>query len=179
MFYTSDDLMALRSELAGHNVDSNRVAVRYNPWDLGEVWVLSPVDGTYLKTSAIDSAMKGMTEYQRRVLKRAIREQFDQPDHLLNLAAGRNAIRDVIEAAMQKPSGKRRVRVARFLQSAPALTDELEETGSTFPQDALPADTNVPSTAPSIPESSEDSSSEACDPSDVNVDDWEIASPDL
>jgi hypothetical protein len=80
---------------------------------------------------------------------------------------------------MQKPSGKRRVRVARFLQSPPFLTDEPEETGNTFPEDALPADTNVPSTAPSIPESSEDSSSEASDPSDVDVDDWEIASPDL
>jgi putative transposase len=179
MFYTSDDLMALRSELAGHNIDSNRVTVRYNPWDLGDVWVLSPIDGAYLKASAIDSAMKGMTEYQWRVLKRAIRERFDQPDHLLNLAAGRNAIRDVVEAAMQKPSGKRRVRVARFLQSPPFLTDEPEETGNTFPEDALPADADVPSTDPSVAESAEDSSSEASDPSDVDVDDWEIASPDL
>jgi hypothetical protein len=179
MFYTSDELMALRPALAGHNVDSNRVAVRYNPWDLGEVWVLSPIDGAYLKASAIDSAMKGMTEYQWRVLKRAIRERFDQPDHLLNLAAGRNAIRDVVEAAMQKPSGKRRVRVARFLQSPPFLTDEPEETGNTLPEDALPADADVPSTDPSVAESAEDSSSEASDPSDVDVDDWEIASPDL
>ena len=37
---------------------------------------------------------------QWRVLKRAIRERFDQPDHLLSLAAGRNAIRDVVEAAI-------------------------------------------------------------------------------
>ena len=123
--------------------------------------------------------MKGMTEYQWRVLKRAIRERIDPPDHLLNLAAGRNAIRDVVEAAMQKPSGKRRVRVARFLQSPPFLTDEPEETRSTFPEDALPADADISSIDPSIPKSSEDNSSEASDPSDVNVDDWEIASPDL
>ena len=44
MFYTSDELMALRSELASHNLDADRVAVRYNPWDLGEVWVLNPID---------------------------------------------------------------------------------------------------------------------------------------
>ena len=56
--------------------------------------------------------MKGMTEYQWRVSKRAIRERFDQPDHLLSLAAGRNAIRDVVEAAVQKPSRQRRVRAA-------------------------------------------------------------------
>ena len=54
-----------------------------------------------------------MTEYQWRVLKRAIRERFDQPDHLLSLAADRNAIRDVVEAAMQKPSRQRRVRAVR------------------------------------------------------------------
>jgi len=74
MFYTSDELMALRCELASHNVDADRVAVRYNPWDLGEVWVLNPIpmENTYLKASAVDPAMKGMTEYQWRVLKRAI-----------------------------------------------------------------------------------------------------------
>ena len=60
--------------------------------------------------------MKGMTQYQWRVLKRAIRERFDQPEHLLSLAAGRNAIREVMEEALKRPSGKRRVRVARFLQ---------------------------------------------------------------
>ena len=68
------------------------------------MWVLNPVDNTYLKASAVDPAMKGMTEYQWRVLKRAIRERFDEPEHLLSLAAGRNAIRDVVEEAMQKPS---------------------------------------------------------------------------
>ena len=36
--------------------------------------------------------MQGMTEYQWKVLKRAVRERFDQPEHLLSLAAGRNAI---------------------------------------------------------------------------------------
>ena len=179
MFYTGDDLMALRSELVSHNLNSNRIAVRYNPWDLGEVWVLNPIDSTYLKASAVDSAMKGMTEYQWRVLKRAIRERFDQPDHLLNLAAGRNAIRDVVEAAMQKPSGKRRVRVARFLQSVPSLTDESDETGSAFADEPASVETNVPSIAPSVAETTENRESHACDPSDVNVDDWEIAGPDL
>ena len=62
--------------------------------------MLNPIDNTYLKATAVDPAMKGMTEYQWRVLKRAIRDRFDQPDHLLNLAAGRNAIRDVVEATI-------------------------------------------------------------------------------
>jgi hypothetical protein len=125
MFYTSDELMALRCELANQNVDADRLAVRYNPWDLGEVWVLNPIDNTYLKASAVDPAMKGLTEYQWRVLKRAIRERFDQPDHLLSLAAGRNAIRDVVEAAMQKPSRQRGVWAAdsdRDLQASAALS---------------------------------------------------------
>ena len=179
MFYTGDDLMALRSELARHNLDGKRVAVHYNPWDLGAVWVLNPVDSTYLKASAIDSAMQGMTAYQWRVLKRAIRERFDQPEHLLNLAAGRNAIRDVVEAALQKPSGKRRVRVARFLQSVPSLTGEPDEVGHALTEDCSAATADGPLIEPSAPESAEDDCSRASDPSDVNVDDWEIASPDL
>ena len=180
MFYTSDELMALRSELASHNLDADRVAVRYNPWDLGEVWVLNPMDNTYLKASAVDPAMKGLTEYQWRVLKRAIRERFDQPDHLLNLAAGRNAIRDVVEAAMQKPSRQRRVRAARFLQPAPSLADEPEESAAGLQETHLPRVGCAAQTpGPAVPESTEDSGSHHSDPSEVNVDDWEVASPDL
>jgi putative transposase len=184
MFYTSDELMALRCELASQNVDADRVAVRYNPWDLGEVWVLNPIpmENTYLRASAVDPAMKGMTDYQWRVLKRAIRERFDQPDHLLSLAAGRNAIRDVVEAAMQKPSRQRRVRAARFLQPPPSLTGEPEESDSGNVEATSPVETAAPGAvpaAPGVPESTGDSSSPHSDPSEVNVDDWEVASPDL
>jgi putative transposase len=182
MFYTSDELMALRSELASHNLDADRVAVRYNPWDLGDVWVLNPIDNAYLKAPAVDPAMKGMTEYQWRVLKRAIRERFDQPDHLLNLAAGRNAIRDVIEAAMQKPSWQRRVRAARFLQPAPSLTGEPEESDNRSGKGSSPGESAAPGAealVPGAPESIGNSDAHHGDPSEVNVDDWEVAGPDL
>lgn len=182
MFYTSDELMALRCELASHNVDADRLAVRYNPWDLGEVWVLNPIDNTYLKASAVDPAMKGMTEYQWRVLKRAIRERFDQPDHLLSLAAGRNAIRDVVEAAMQKPSRQRRVRAARFLQPPPSLAAEPDESGDGNPETtspAAPAAQDPQPVVPAAPDPTEDAEVHHSDPSEVNVDDWEVAGPDL
>ena len=35
MFYSSSELMALRAELAAKNINSDRLTVRYNPWDLG------------------------------------------------------------------------------------------------------------------------------------------------
>ena len=123
-----------------------------------------------------------MTEYQWRVLKRAVRDRFDQPDHLLGLAAGRNAIRDVSEAAMQKPSRQRRVRAARFLQTAPSPANEPDPSGrpsaeeTAMPQPALP--TAQPS-EPAVPESNGDNGSHRSDPSEVNVDDWEVAGPDL
>ncbi len=182
MFYTSDELMALRCELASHNVDADRVAVRYNPWDLGEVWVLNPIDNAYLRASAVDPAMKGMTEYPWRVLKRAIRDRFDQPDHLLNLAAGRNAIRDVVEAAMQKPSRQRRVRAARFLQPPPSLTGEPNESGAGNAEATSPAESAAHDAQPGVPaapDTIEDTGVHHSDPSEVNVDDWEVASPDL
>ena len=123
-----------------------------------------------------------MTEYQWRVLKRAIRDRFDQPDHLLNLAAGRNAIRDVVEAAMQKPSRQRRVRAARFLQPAPSLTGEPEESDSGNVEATSPVETAAPGArtmVPAAPESIGNSDAHPGDPSEVNVDDWEVASPDL
>ena len=115
MFYTSNDLMGLRAELAANNINSDRLTVRYNPWDLGFVWVLNPIDRRYLKASAVDSAVMGMTEYQWRVLRRAVREKFDEPDHVLSLATARNSIRDLVEKAVSKPTKKRRTRAARFL----------------------------------------------------------------
>ena len=42
MFYMSDELMALRAELAANNLNADQLQVRYNPWDLGQVWVLNP-----------------------------------------------------------------------------------------------------------------------------------------
>jgi hypothetical protein len=83
MFYTSDELMALRAEMAAGNNQVDRLSVRYNPWDLGAVWVVSPIGGSFLEAPAIDSVMRGTTEYQWRGLKRAVRERFDQPRHLL------------------------------------------------------------------------------------------------
>ena len=144
--------------------------------------MLNPIDNTYLKASAVDPAMKGLTEYQWRVLKRAIRERFDQPDYLLSLAAGRNAIRDVVEAAMQKPSRQRRVRAARFLQPAPSLTGEPEESDTGSAVDSPPNESAAPRAEPvsdGVPEPIKDSGSQHSDPSEINVDDWEVASPDL
>ena len=184
MFYTSDDLMALRCELPTHGETVDRLAVRFNPWDLGEIWVLSPIDHSYIKATAVDAAMQGMTQYQWRVLKRAIRERFDEPEHLLSLAAGRNAIREVMEEALKRPGRKRRSRVARFLQP---LGDQGNGEGRPA---ALAEDISQP---PAVPLSVDDavtddagpppmSAAAPLDPSDstaMDVDDWEVASPGL
>lgn len=119
MFYTSDELLALRADLPAHNLSVDRLQVRYNPWDLGEVWVLNPISRGFIRAPAVDQALKGLTEYQWRVLKKAVRDRFESPEVIASLAAGRNAIRDVVEAEVQKPLRRRRVRAARFLQPLP------------------------------------------------------------
>lgn len=180
MFYTSDDLMALRAEMAAHNVQVDRLSIRYNPWDLGEVWVLNPVDNHYLKATAVDPAMKGITAYQWRVLKRAVRDRFDGPEHLQTLSQGRNAIRDVVEEAMRKPSGKRRVRAARYLQTPPStLNAPAEQAGSAAV--AIPT-ANSTSDEPALGLDQTDdhpanASLSVVDPADLDVSDWEVASP--
>ena len=177
MFYSSDELMALRAELAANNLATNRFQIRYNPWNLGHAWVLNPLDNRYLKITATDPAMQGMTEYQWKVLKRAIRERFDEPDHLMNLAAGRNAIRDVVEQTVKQPSRKRRVRAARYLGTKAELAERPVADGTNIRHDTAndltdlghPAEQNVED--PLRPQANE--SSTEIDPDALDVDDWE------
>jgi len=181
MFYTSDELMALRGELGANNLDMDRLQVRYNPWDLGEAWVLNPVTDTYVRVQAVDTALRGMTEYQWKVLRRAVRERFDEPEHVLSLAASRNAIRDVVEQTVKKPSRKRRARAARFLNQHRSA-----ESNSELPEkewleldgtSALPtAEVRQPSPEQPVAEDLDPVETEPIDLSDLNVDDWEVAS---
>jgi len=182
MFYTSGELMALRSELAANNINTNRLHIRFNPWNLGEVWVLNPLNQGYIKAVAVDSAMQGMTEFQWKVLKRAVRERFDEPDHLMSLAAGRNAIRDVAEQAMTRPSRKRRVRVARFLQEPPSDQNSISDTDPTASEALAHSDQTPPTGHNSEAGSSDTSGNELAadiDPDDLDVDDWDVATDDL
>ncbi|MAG93696.1 MAG: hypothetical protein CMJ48_08100 [Planctomycetaceae bacterium] len=203
MHYLSDELMALRGDLAAANLAGNRLQLRYNPWDLGEVWVLDPITRTYLRVAAVDPVMVGMTEYQWRVLKRAVREKFDEPEHLVSLSAGRNAIREVVESTLVKPSRRRRRRAARFVQR-PDQTGQASQAGHAGQAGqagqprALPEDEwrEVPGTAPDATVPSEPSpsppppvdprpdstpatptaeDSPTIDPDDLDVDDWEVA----
>ena len=188
MFYMSDDVMALRAQLAAQNLSTDRLTIRYNPWDLGAIWVLNPQDRRYIKATSVDSALCGMTEYQWRVLKRAVRDRFDDPDHLLSLAASRNAIRDVAEAAMTKPSRKRRLRTARFLQKHPEkqtpMNSGIQSDGdwhsisetAVDPARLLPHLDSLgtqpsPGAAPVPPDPPPDT-----DPKPANVEDWEVSS---
>ncbi|GDY08168.1 hypothetical protein LBMAG52_16540 [Planctomycetia bacterium] len=184
MFYTSNELMALRAELAANNINSDRLTVRYNPWDLGSVWVLNPINRRYLKATAVDSAVVGMTEYQWRVIRRAVREKFDEPEHVLSLATARNSIRDLVEQAVSKRTKKRRVRAARFLGDFQSnslgedelVNDQVAETNSALndvTHDSLfhegsrhtlgnPLQTAVPSAAVAAPD-------------ELDVDSWDVA----
>ena len=192
MFYQCDELMALRAELAVNNLPCDRLQVRYNPWDLGEAWVLNPLTRQHIRVPAVDTALQGMTEYQWRVLKRAIRERFDEPEHVLSLAAARNSIRDLAEAAMTTPSPKRRVRAARLLQpplsSAPSESTESSEpldSSYELSRDAMvaPADSDMSRLGalpqgqelPSTPQRPDDRNLPESDPFDLDVEDWGVA----
>jgi putative transposase len=147
----------LRAELAAHNLNADRLTVRYNPWDLGAVWVLNPINRRYLKASSVDSALIGLTEYQWRVLRRAVREKFDEPEHLLSLATARNSIRDLVEKAINKPTKRRRARAARFLgdfQSNPISESGNTDNDSNFATadgTSANASTQEPASASSVP----------------------------
>lgn len=129
MFYTGDELLALRAELAANNLSVDRMTIRHNPWNLGSIWVLNPIDGAYIQAKAVDATLEGMTEYQWKVLRRTVRERFDSPDHQMSLARGRNTIRDIAENTMTKPSRRRRSKSARFLNES-SSADTIRESSS-------------------------------------------------
>jgi putative transposase len=190
MFYTSPEVLALRAELAAKNLAPEGLTVRYNPWDLGAVWVLDPVSQHYRKAAAVDPALQGMTEYQWRILKRAVPERFDTPEHVQMLAEGRNAIRDVVEAEARKPSRKKRGRAARFLRQpqddAPATPDDddaawTDVPGRGQPPASLPTALPTPPAAAAAPAARPDLPPgtpplDPVDPSDLDVEDWGTAS---
>ena len=122
--------------------------------------------------------MQGMTEYQWKVLKRAVRQRFDQPEHLLSLAAGRNAIREVVEETLQKPSKRRRSRVMRYLQGGASLADDPTESPA---DDAVDPnqDDHATSETPSVEEQPPASPATPIDSEDIDVSDWEVTSPDV
>jgi putative transposase len=185
MFYTSNELMALRADLAANNLNTDRLIVRYNPWDLGSVWVLNPIDRRYLKAAAVDSAVVGITEYQWRVLRRAVREKFDEPEHVLSLATARNSIRDLVEKAVSKPSKKRRKRAARFLgQFQSTSLGELDSADEQLSDASSPIDdlnSLNPSTRKEVPLSanySPPTTAPAADqvtPEELDVESWGVA----
>ena len=167
-FYTSDELMALRAEMAANNIHTNRMCVRYNPWNLGYVWVLNPLTKGYLKATAVDPAMSHMTQYQWNVLKRAVRDKFDEPEHLMNLAAGRNAIRGSNQGLRGHQgtfAAYVEERAARFLQAAPSETTS----AAAEPEDGSLVDDAPPSLSELDDEVTD------VNPDDLDVDDWGIA----
>ena len=177
MFYASDELLALRAELAASNLPADQLAIRYNPWDLGQIWALNPLDGSYLQAVAIDRVMQGMTEYQWRVLKRAIRDRFDRPEHQLSLAAGRNAIRDVVEETLKKPSRRRRARAMRYLHGTPSLAQEAANVpveSASLPVNSVPCtnSSTQEEDAPSV------STRPRINPDDIDVSDWGVSGPE-
>jgi hypothetical protein len=103
---------------------------------------------------------------------------MDEPEHLLSLAAGRNAIREVVEEALKKPSRRRRSRVMRYLEGGSSLADEPAGSPAGGAEDRhqevceasqMPSAEEQPPASPAAPIDSED----------IDVSDWEVASPDV
>ena len=177
MFYVSDELMALRADLAANNLGSDRMTVRYNPWNLGSIRVLNPINGSYLHASAVDQTLEGMTEFQWKVLKRAVRDRFDSPDHQMSLAEGRNVIRDIAESTMKKPSRRRRTKAARFLGDSSSASAGSNPQNPETNMSPTPDGNEIPAEPdPNLTEADNTENTGHSDNTldDLDLDDWEI-----
>jgi hypothetical protein len=107
-----------------------------------------------------------------------VRERFDQPEHLLSLAAGRNAIREVVEEALKKPSRRRRSRVMRYLQGSSSLADEPADSPADEAEDSRREGYAGAGTS-SVEEQAAAGPATPIDAEEIDVSDWEVASPDV
>ena len=140
--------------------------------------MLNPVSRTYLKATAADASVHGLTAYQWRVLRRAVRERFDAPDHVLSLAAARNAIRDVVDQAVQKPSRRRRVRAARYSGEFQGVPTPCRNRQIRLAKRLNGFRRNPISPRSDVAEESASLSNDAAapvDPATLDVDDWDVA----
>ncbi|MEY4483630.1 MAG: hypothetical protein RL693_1082, partial [Verrucomicrobiota bacterium] len=116
LFYNSDDLTLLRRRLG----TSLQVSIKYLEENLGEIFVLSPDSGNYIRVPAIDQAYaKGLTLWQHTVCKRFAKRVLDQRSDKITPADAKHRIIELVEASLGKKKTGARVRMARFMSNDP------------------------------------------------------------
>ena len=114
--YNSCELGELRRR-TGANL---RVALTFDPGDLGHINVLDPRQGSYIRVPALNQAYASrLSLWQHKVIRRYTQRHLDGRTDILALAQAKAEIRALVDRDFHRKSTRSRKRHARFL-SEPA-----------------------------------------------------------
>lgn len=139
LFYRSPDLTRLRAVLPA---DDRNVRFKYDPGDIGALYVSDPVDRRWLRVEAADQGYaRGLSLWKHRIILRYVQAQKREVN-IEALAAAKEHIRRVVaqEFALTRKSRGRTV-AARFL--------EIGVPGADAPASSPPA--ALPAPPPALP----------------------------
>jgi putative transposase len=111
--YNGEELGALRRRVG----PGTKVELTFDPGDLGQINVLDPQNGTYVRVPALDQAYaKGLSLWQHRVIRRYAQRELNARTDVVALAQAKAEIRALVERDFKRKSSHGRQRHARFLE---------------------------------------------------------------
>ena len=168
--YNGPELGELRRRLG----PSAKVELTFDPGDLGQINVLDPLKGIYIRVPAIDQAYaKGLSLWQNKVIRRYVQRQLNARTDVVALAQAKAEIRELVERDFNRKSTRGRKRHARFMEDHTSATISetaaLQSAVSVSVGDEVP---NRPETRPRLTEDQAPSSEArlASTPTSVRID---------
>lgn len=114
LFYNSKSLATLRAK----HGDKLKANIRYQPSDLGCIYVIDPDNGNSLKVPALNAEYaSGLSLWSHKIIRRYAREHLDSED-IVALAEAKEAIRDIVRGALNDKKLKTRKKAARYKASS-------------------------------------------------------------
>lgn len=121
--FNSQELGPLRLNLEARG-QSARVKLKYDPRDLGQLFVFDPLQNRYLMIPAVDyEYATGRTLWQHRVVKKYRSQQADVQDDIA-LAESLREIHAIVDESVDAGASKTHKREARWMQDSNAFTTQ-------------------------------------------------------
>lgn len=115
LFYNAPELGNLRLQLK-----DEKTRVKYDPADLGRIYVFDPGNNVYLEAKALEyEYANGLSLWKHRVIHNLARQQQPRVDTLA-LARSKRQIQKIVQEHKSDKKSKSRVRVARWENKTPA-----------------------------------------------------------
>jgi putative transposase len=143
LFYNDERLGEIRQQLR----DGKKAMVKYDPTDLGQVYVADPESGDYITARAVDYEYSlGLSEYQHDVIRRHAREIAEDYVDADSLAKARAKVQEIVDRAWERSRKTGTAsRLARFKQYGQEYVGRVDDTETNAEVEvALPAVEVVP-----------------------------------